>query len=123
MSSTRPKKIPFKSQYNQTAREEESKRVQARYPDRIPVVCERASSDRLLQDIDKVKYLVPSDLTMGQFTYVVRKRIKLSPEHAIFLMVDGRMLPTSLSMTSVYDEYKDKDGFLYVSYCGENTFG
>ena len=123
MSSTRPKKIPFKSQYNQTAREQESKRVQARYPDRIPVVCERASSDRLLQDIDKVKYLVPSDLTMGQFTYVVRKRIKLSPEHAIFLMVDGCMLPTSLSMTSVYDKYKDKDGFLYVSYCGENTFG
>jgi GABA(A) receptor-associated protein len=27
--------------------------------------------------IDKKKYLVPADLTVGQFVYVIRKRIKL----------------------------------------------
>jgi GABA(A) receptor-associated protein len=26
-------------------------------------------------------------------------------------------------MSSIYEEHKDKDGFLYVTYSGENTFG
>lgn len=31
--------------------------------------------------------------------------------------------PYSASMGSVYAEHKDDDGFLYVAYSGENTFG
>jgi GABA(A) receptor-associated protein len=26
-------------------------------------------------------------------------------------------------MSTIYDENKDEDGFLYVTYSGENTFG
>ena len=26
-------------------------------------------------------------------------------------------------MGSIYEEHKDEDGFLYISYSGENTFG
>jgi GABA(A) receptor-associated protein len=26
-------------------------------------------------------------------------------------------------MSAIYDEHKDEDGFLYVTYSGENTFG
>lgn len=26
-------------------------------------------------------------------------------------------------MSSIYEEKKDEDGFLYVTYSGENTFG
>ena len=26
-------------------------------------------------------------------------------------------------MSQIYDEHKDEDGFLYISYSGENTFG
>jgi len=40
------------------------------------------------------RYLVPADLTVGQFVYVVRKRIKLSPEKAIFIFVKNILPPT-----------------------------
>lgn len=40
------------------------------------------------------RYLVPSDLTVGQFVYVIRKRIKLSPEKAIFIFVKNVLPPT-----------------------------
>ena len=73
--------------------------------------------------IDKVKYLVPSDLTVGQFQFVIRKRIKLKPEQAIFLFAGGTIPPASSSLAMVYAEHKDKDGFLYMQYSGENTFG
>jgi GABA(A) receptor-associated protein len=26
-------------------------------------------------------------------------------------------------MSAIYEEHKDDDGFLYISYSGENTFG
>jgi hypothetical protein len=37
---------------------------------------------------------VPADLTVGQFVYVIRKRIKLSPEKAIFVFVKNVLPPT-----------------------------
>lgn len=74
-------------------------------------------------DFDKCRYLVPSDLTVGQFVYVIRKRIKLSAEKAIFIFVDNVLPPTGELMSSVYEDKKDEDGFLYITYSGENTFG
>ena len=85
------------------------------------VIVERA--EKALIDLDKKKYLVPADLTVGQFVYVIRKRIKLSPEKAIFIFVNNVLPPTAALMSSIYDEHKDDDGFLYIAYSGENTFG
>jgi hypothetical protein len=59
---------------------------------------------------------VPADLTVGQFVYVIRKRIKLSPEKAIFIFVDEVLPPTAALMSSIYEEHKDEDGFLYITY-------
>ena len=73
--------------------------------------------------MDKRKYLIPMDLTVGQFVYVIRKRIKINPEKAIFTFVNGKLPPTSQLMSNIYDENKDEDGFLYITYSGENTFG
>ncbi|MQM11981.1 hypothetical protein Taro_044895 [Colocasia esculenta] len=42
----------------------------------------------------RCRYLVPADLIVGQFVYVVRKRIKLSPEKAIFIFVKNILPPT-----------------------------
>ena len=47
--------------------------------------------------IDNIyRYLVPADLTVGQFVYVIRKRIKLSAEKAIFIFVDNVLPPTGM---------------------------
>jgi GABA(A) receptor-associated protein len=97
-------------------------KIQERYPDRIPVIVNK-NSQSTIADIDKKKYLVPNELTMGQFMYVVRKRIAIAPEQAIYLFVNGNLPTTSEQMNNIYDKYKSEDGFLYVTYSGENTFG
>nr|P87068.2 RecName: Full=Autophagy-related protein 8; AltName: Full=Autophagy-related ubiquitin-like modifier ATG8; Flags: Precursor [Laccaria bicolor] len=112
----------FKDEHPFEKRKAEAERIRQKYPDRIPVICEKA--DRTdIPTIDKKKYLVPSDLTVGQFVYVIRKRIKLAPEKAIFIFVDEVLPPTAALMSAIYEEHKDEDNFLYVSYSGENTFG
>lgn len=39
---------------------------------------------------------MPSDLTLGQFVYVIRKRINLTAEKAIFMFVDNVLPPTGI---------------------------
>lgn len=71
------------------------------------VICEKVEKSDIAT-IDKKKYLVPADLTVGQFVYVIRKRIKLSPEKAIFIFVDEVLPPTAALMSSIYEEHKVK---------------
>jgi GABA(A) receptor-associated protein len=117
--------MKFKSEISFDKRLEESIRVRIKYPDRIPIICEKfeGKNNQDIPIIDKKKYLVPNDLTIGQFLYVIRNRIKLPPEKAIFLFIGGN-IPTSITLVShIYESKKDKDGFLYIEYSGENTFG
>lgn len=103
-------------------RKSESQRILQKFSDRLPVICEKVENSDI-QDIDKRKYLVPGDLSVGQFVYVIRKRIRLPSEKAIFIFVNDILPPTATLMSTIYEEHKDEDGFLYVLYSGENTFG
>ena len=114
----------FKKKYPFSHRKNESYSIQLKYPDRIPIICEKSyERDTSIPDIDKNKYLVSSDLTVGQFAYVIRKRIRFPPERTLFLLVNNA-LPSSVELiSSLYDRHKDEDGFLYINYKGENIFG
>jgi len=112
---------PAPTQYTKA----EAIRMLTRYPDRIPVIVTRSkSSSDGAPEIDKNKFLVPRDLTMGQLQYVVRKRIKLGPEKALFLFVGGSCAPTHELVSNVFEECQCPDTlFLYVEYSLESVFG
>ena len=40
-----------------------------------------------------------------------------------FIKYNKILIEHSKILQVIYDEHKDEDGFLYVSYCGENVFG
>lgn len=105
-------------------REAESLRIRSKYPDRIPVIVEKSdkASSELL-DIDKNKFLVPGDLSWSQFLWIIRKRIKLSSDKAIFVFANDKLPGSAMLMSQVYDEYKSPDSYLKVSYVDESTFG
>ena len=112
----------FKETNSFDKRKLESTKIRNKYPDRIPIICERANKSDI-PEIDRNKYLVPADLTLGQFIYIIRKRIKVPAEKSVFIFINGKIPPTSALISRLYDEHKDEDGFMYMSYCGENTFG
>ncbi|KAJ6737907.1 MICROTUBULE-ASSOCIATED PROTEINS 1A/1B LIGHT CHAIN 3-RELATED [Salix koriyanagi] len=122
LDTTTMARSSFKLDHTLERRQAEASRIREKYLDRVPVIVERAERSDI-PDIDKKKYLVPADLTVGQFVYVVRKRIKLSPEKAIFVFVKNTLPSTASLMSAIYEENKDEDGFLYMTYSGENTFG
>lgn len=113
----------FKKKFDFNTRKTESSRILDKYPNRIPIIVEKNKSSNNVPDIDKQKFLVPEDLNVGQFLYIIRKRLSLKPEQAIFAFVNNTLPPTSSQVSEVYNQHKDEDGFLYFIYSGENTFG
>lgn len=115
-------KRKFKNKHSFEKRQEESRKILTKYPERVPVIVERGNKE--IPDIDRNKFLVPSDLTVAQFVYVIRKRINIHAEKSLYIFVNDTVMPaTSNLVTHLYDDYKSKDGFLYITYCGETTFG
>ena len=103
-------------------RKQESERVKGKYVNRIPIIILKDKRSTMA-DIDKNKFLVPKDMTITQFMYIVRKRINIKPEEALFVLVNGGLINGNKLMGDIYEIKKNDDGFLYMTYTSENTFG
>lgn len=112
----------FRNQYSLEQRTSAAVSIKEKYPDRIPVIVEKQVGSSI-PDIDKRKFLIPFDFTIGQFLHIIRKRIKMPPEQALFIFINNTLPPNSSLIHQVYREYKAEDQFLYMMYSGENTFG
>lgn len=114
----------FKQEHSLEKRTEVASKIRTKYADRIPVIVEKNPKDNNAPPIDKKKFLVPQDITVGRFVHEIKRHMpKLKAEDAIFLFVGDTLPPTSSLMSTIYETYKDDDGFLYITYSGENTFG
>ena len=105
-------------------RRKECQKIRNQFPNKIPIICEKDPKSKV-QDIDKTKFLVPDDLTVSQFNMMIRKRIQLNQESAFYLWANGKVSITGDSLLSdIYKKFKDpEDGFLYIAYAGELTWG
>jgi GABA(A) receptor-associated protein len=90
----------------------------------IPVIVERGETTST-PSISKHKYIVSRDITFAKFAAELRKNIsKIDSSTAIFYYVGDQMVPPcTTTMTALYDKYRDEDGFLYITYSCESTFG
>lgn len=119
---TEQTELSFKEITSFEKRVSESSRIRAKFPDRAPMIIERAPGAHVPL-IDKNKFLVPLDLTFGQLLYIIRRRLILPPEQALFVFC-GKLLPSTATLIrEVYNRHKDSDGFVYLRYTGENTYG
>lgn len=74
--------------------------------------------------MDREKFLVPKDLTFGQLLFVLRRRLHIEAGQSLFLYSKQRVLGGQTPVIDVYHRDHDpEDGFLYVQYTMESTFG
>ncbi|MBC83235.1 MAG: hypothetical protein CL454_00065 [Acidimicrobiaceae bacterium] len=124
--------MTFATKFTLEQRLSESKRIREKYPNRIPCIIERANvSKATIPDITKHKYLVPHDITMAAVMQIIRKRMgqSLKAEESLYMFVrtsDGEktvIAPVTSTLSTLDDKYRHQDGFIYIEYAGENTFG
>ena len=116
----------FRTKHDWIDRLQQSHIIKKKYPDRVPVIMDRANTYTPM--LGRHKFLVPSNLEVGQLIFTLRKELpKLKPEQNLFLFVGvkGNVIPrTNDLMGKCYSENHDRDDhFLYVLYSLENTFG
>jgi len=104
-------------------RVKKSQIILEKYPDRVPLIIQPSKNDRDAYPIDKSKYITPRDLTLLQLQQIIRKRVKFPSEKALFMFIKNKIYPITAVVGTIYDTNKDSDGFLYVTYCQESTFG
>ena len=129
-----PVEIPFKKNYNIQERKDEAIRIRYKHPERVPVIITKNPGSQL-EDIKTTKYLFPIEYTIPQILCIIRKRITLKEHDALTIFVqtpDGKeVLPSySSSIASLFMDYVESykthpkyDGYLYIIYSNENTFG
>ena len=101
--------MEFKKQFPLYERINESQKVLSRYPDKVPIICER---DKRVQNciIEKRKYLVTKDITVGQFIFIIRKQLETTNRNlsglGLFLFTNGTIPSIIEKMGNVYNKYK-----------------
>ncbi len=97
--------------------------LKSKYIDKIPIVVFPYDTKAEKMLLSKNKLLIPKEFNMGQLIFAIRSRFVLKSEQAIILTVNGNLIPPQRSILEVYNEYQHEDGFLYVHYMLEKTFG
>ncbi|GIY64590.1 autophagy-related protein 8c [Caerostris darwini] len=111
----------YKKRKSFESRKQESLDIYHLYPKSVPIILERAPNGKT-PTAQKEKYLVPRNLSVTNFILMVKKNMILNHDASIYLLSKGKVLPPSWTMGEVFNEEKDEDGFLYLTYNSYLTF-
>lgn len=127
LQMTKTVAVEFKEVNPLEKRKEWSQKIREGYPDRIPLIVQKNPNAKTIPDIEKTKFLVPCDISVSELLLEIRRHLEgdhLGKDQALYLFVAGSILPpTGAILSTLYDKHADEDGFLYIIYTGENTFG
>ena len=100
-----------------------SNKLLSSYPDKIPVIVARGNT--FSPEIKKNKFLFPKGISFAKVIVDLRKFIpNLKSSEAVFFFLENSVIPqNSILIDKIYELYKTDDGFLYIYFTSENTFG
>lgn len=68
--------------------------------------------------------MMPASFKMSEVISIIRKNLKIGRDQGLFLLAQGKhVMKANASLVTMYDKYKDQDGFLYIVYAEENIYG
>ena len=118
--------MEFQYKINNTleTRRNQCKKIAENHPDKVPVIIERDQKCTINKTI-KTKYILSKELTLAELIKIIRDKLEINPERALFILVNGKhSLTLTEELGQIYDKYKDKtDGFLYMTYSEEIIYG
>ena len=112
--------LPYRERLPLVLRATACERARRQHPAHVPTIL--VSKDA--PPLDREKFLIPRTLTGAQLSYIVRRRMHMPSEKALFLLCGGRLVPATATVRELEAVHRDPDdGFLYVTYALENAFG
>ncbi len=97
-----------------------------KHPNRVPIII----SSNSFKEHGQHRFIVPNNITIAEFMKILRNKVSLRPEEAIYVFVkditiskEGILVPSSSTVESIYNQYKDKNLVLNLIYEKEEIFG
>lgn len=99
-----------------------------KHPDRLPIIVREDKKNTSKWQ----NFLVPSQLTIGDFMVILRRKIKLEAYESIYIFIQPNqevsktkliMPPTSSTIGQIYHDHHDDKLLLKLIWARENTFG
>lgn len=115
--------IRFIAKYSFKERCDHFEQIKLKYPDRIPIIIEKSEKCKELEALQHSSLLVHKNTPMVDIIRTIKNNLKLEPTKSIYIMVGNYAPMLGESVESIYNRHKAPDGFLYIVYLTQNTFG
>ena len=109
------KKAPLES------RKKQAQQLIQKNNGRIPMLVQ--SNKSISFSLQKSKFLANRSMNVREFLLKVRKRSNVAEDKGIFFYCNNKLLTPQLKLGDIYDQYKDEDGFLYLTLSEMSTMG
>lgn len=119
----------FKNSYSFEDRRKLFEKLIGKDNHRIPVIVEKHFSCSDVGFLLKNKFVFDADSDGSLVIYKIRSYIpNIAQDKALFFFIGGDihtslLLHPNHMLSSLYERYKDPDGFLYIQYTSESMFG
>jgi hypothetical protein len=97
--------------------------LRRKFPGRIPVYIDKSETSKLKPTDGIKKFLAPGDVTTSGLLYIIRKRINLDNQQALFFFINNELPPSNMTVTELYDRFVKNGDIMFITYCEEATFG
>lgn len=113
--------MKYKTQFSLEQRIQKSAFIKNKYPHLVPLIIENFNDAQ--PKLEKNKYLISKNSKFNIISNIIRSSITLDKAKALFFYTNNKLINQNDLILSLYERYKDEDGFLYIEYSLENTFG
>lgn len=121
---TQKRKANYRERTPLEKRKTEFEKTSAKFPKYVPVIVENSLTDTVIPQLKHTKFLAGKNITVGQFLTLVRNRVNLKSDQAIFIFINNTLPPLGKLMSEIQKEFADPiDGFVYFLLAGESVFG
>ena len=113
-SSNKTKKFKFKDNLLKD-RIKTFKSLSEKFPDKIPIICEKDPDCDELEEIEKTKYVIDNNMKISQFLLLLNNKNFFS--FPICIKINDEIIDENETIENLYKKFKDKeDNFLYCFY-------
>ena len=113
-SLNKTKKLKFKDNLLKD-RIKTFKSLSEKFPDKIPIICEKDPDCDELEEIEKTKYVIDNNMKISQFLLLLNNKNFFS--FPICIKINDEIIDENETIENLYKKFKDKeDNFLYCFY-------
>uniref|UniRef100_A0A914DN69 Autophagy-related protein n=1 Tax=Acrobeloides nanus TaxID=290746 RepID=A0A914DN69_9BILA len=117
-------RLPYKQRIKFCCRRSEYFTIHQKYSDKIALIVEKFKSEKRLPDLVRCQFVVPRNTTVGQLQHIIRQKIGDNRNMPVYILVANKELPSlTTTMASLHERFHDEDGFLYIAFSSEDSFG